>query len=94
VLELTAEEEAPDGLVRLLWLESLPTRVSENLPVQDLVDWLAENCSGRAFQMCSPLSAFWCFTPTSTLRSLIESRALTNIAGGEITASPVTLTST
>jgi len=58
VLELTAEEEAPDGLVRLLWLESLPTRVSENLPVQDLVDWARGELFRAGHSDCSPLQRF------------------------------------
>src|SRR5437870_494913 len=94
VLELTAEEEAPDGLVRLLWLESLPTRVSENLPVQDLVDWLAENCSGRGISDVLAAFSVLVFYPDFHATFTDREPRTYDIAGGEITASPVTLTST
>ena len=94
VLEFTAEEEAPDALVRLMWLESLPKRVSENLPVQDLVDWLAEHCSGRGIS--DALAAFSILVFHSGFHATFTDREprTYDIAGGEITASPVTLTST
>src|SRR6266550_2178348 len=94
VLELTAEEEAPDALVRLLWLESLPTRVSENLPVQDLVDWLAENCSGRGISDVLAAFSVLVFYPDFHATFTDREPRTYDIAGGEITASPVTLTST
>jgi hypothetical protein len=94
VLELTAEEEAPDALVRLLWLESLPTRVSENLPVQDLVDWLAENCSGRGISDVLAAFSVLVFHPDFHATFTDREPRTYDIAGGEITASPVTLTST
>lgn len=42
VLELTAEEAAPDALVRRRWLDALPTQAEAALPVEDLLRWLTE----------------------------------------------------
>jgi hypothetical protein len=41
ILELGLEDNAPGGLVRRMWLDSLPERVSEELPIPDLLGWLA-----------------------------------------------------
>jgi hypothetical protein len=42
VLELAAEEPAPDALVRRLWLDGLPGQAQAALPVEDLLGWLTE----------------------------------------------------
>src|SRR6266699_2166691 len=93
VLKFRAEDEAPEALLRLIWLESLPNRVTENLPVQDLLAWLAENCSGRnisdVLAALSVLVFHSDFNATFTER---EPRTY-ELEGGEITGSPVTLTS-
>jgi len=93
VLKFRAEDEAPEALLRLIWLESLPNRVTENLPVQDLLAWLAENCSGRnisdVLAALSVLVFHSDFNATFTDR---EPRTY-DLEGGEIAASPVTLTS-
>jgi hypothetical protein len=94
VLELTAEEETPDALVRLIWLESLPNRVTNNLPIQDLLGWLVETFSGR--DISDVLAGFSALVFHSGFRVTFTDRELRTyfIAGEEITASPVQLTST
>lgn len=94
MLQFKAEQEAPEALVRLRWLESLPDRVSKNLPVQDLVEWLAENCSGR--DISDVLAAFSVLVFHSDFHATFTDRGPRSyeVPGGEITASPVTLTST
>ena len=42
VLALQTEEAAPGALVRRLWLDGLEAKARENLPVTDLVGWLAD----------------------------------------------------
>jgi hypothetical protein len=40
-LELGVEENAPGGLVRRMWLDFLPEVISKELPIDDLLGWLA-----------------------------------------------------
>ena len=40
VLQLSAEKQNPGALVRLMWLDSLPELVRQDLPVSDLLEWL------------------------------------------------------
>ncbi len=47
VLDFTSEEENPDALIRLVWLESLPKRVQPALPIEDLFAWLVEQHPGK-----------------------------------------------
>jgi len=42
VLELSGEREDPGALVRLMWLDSLPDLVRDDLPVEDLLGWLVK----------------------------------------------------
>jgi len=93
VLKFRAEDEAPEALLRLIWLESLPNRVTENLPVQDLLAWLAENCSGR--NISDVLAALSVLVFHSDFNATFTERdpRTYELEGGEITASPVTLTS-
>jgi len=42
VLDLTAEQETPEELARLLWLDLLPDQVRPELPLPDLLDWIVK----------------------------------------------------
>ncbi len=93
VLEFTTEEEAPGALIRLRWLESLPALLSENLPVQDLLDWLVDSFPER--DLSDVLAAFSLLVFHSDFQAIFTDRGARpyNIADGEITASPLTLIS-
>lgn len=43
VLDLSAEDPAPEEFVRRVWLDSLPGQVRPDLPLSDLLDWLVKN---------------------------------------------------
>ena len=47
VLDLTAEETAPEELVRRLWLDLLPDHVRPELPLPDLLDWIVKRHPGK-----------------------------------------------
>jgi len=47
VIELAGEQHDPAALRRLRWLDSLPARVREFLPVPDLLGWLVEQYPDR-----------------------------------------------
>jgi hypothetical protein len=47
VLEFAAEKENPGALVRLMWLDSLPDLVRDDLPVEDLMGWLVKKYPER-----------------------------------------------
>ena len=42
VLDLATEQETPEELVRLLWLDLLPDQVRPELPLPDLLDWIVQ----------------------------------------------------
>jgi hypothetical protein len=47
VLEFTEKEEDPSALLRLKWLDSLPELVRPDLPVSDLLEWLAQTSPNK-----------------------------------------------
>ena len=94
VLEFAAEREDPGELVRLMWLDSLPELVREELPVEDLMGWLLKKYPARntadVLAGFSGLVFHRDFQAAFTDKKLIAYQT----TDGEIEASPLILTST
>ena len=93
VLELAAEKENPGALVRLMWLDSLPDLVREDLPVEDLMGWLVDKYPER--DTSDVLAGFsgLLFHNDFQAAFVDEKPHAYNTTDGEIEASPLTLIS-
>lgn len=93
VLEFVAEKDDPGALVRLLWLDSLPELVRADLPVEDLMKWFVAKHSER--NTSDVLAGFCGLLFHRDFRAVFTDQiphAYTT-ADGEITGSPLALTS-
>ncbi len=93
VLEFTAEKENPDEMVRLMWLDSLPDLVREDLPLEDLMAWLVKKYPGR--DTSDVLAGFSGLLFHRDFQGTFadENPHAYHTTDGEIKASPLTLTS-
>lgn len=93
VLELAAEKENPGALVRLMWLDSLPDLVREDLPVEDLMGWLVDKYPER--DTSDVLAGFSGLLFHNDFQAAFadEKPHAYNTTDGEIKASPLTLIS-
>jgi hypothetical protein len=93
VLELAAEKENPGALVRLMWLDSLPDLVREDLPVEDLMGWLVDKYPER--NTSDVLAGFSGLLFHNDFQAAFadEKPHAYNTTDGEIEASPLTLIS-
>jgi hypothetical protein len=93
VLEMANEKEDPGALIRLQWLDSLPDVVRADLPVNDLMDWLVSKHPGRSTS--DVLAGFSGLLYHREFRAIFNEQDQRSYAtsDGEITGSPLTLTS-
>jgi hypothetical protein len=93
VLELAAEKENPGALVRLMWLDSLPDLVREDLPVEDLMGWLVDKYPER--DTSDVLAGFSGLLFHNDFQAAFadEKPHVYNTTDGEIEVSPLTLIS-
>jgi hypothetical protein len=94
VLEFAAEREDPSELVRLMWLDSLPELVREELPVEDLMGWLLEKYPER--NTADVLGGFSGLVFHRDFQAAFTDEKLNTYktTDGEIEASPLILTFT
>jgi hypothetical protein len=94
VLEFAAEREDPSELVRLMWLDSLPELVREELPVEDLMGWLLKKYPER--NTADVLAGFSGLVFHRDFQAAFTDEKLNayRTTDGEIEASPLILTST
>jgi hypothetical protein len=93
VLEFVAEKDDPGALVRLLWLDSLPELVRADLPVEDLMKWFVAKHSER--NTSDVLAGFSGLLFHRDFRAVFTDQTphAYMTADGEITGSPLALTS-
>jgi hypothetical protein len=94
ILEFAAEKDFPRALARLTWLESLPDAVRGEVPVEDLMGWLARTYPGRdTSDLLAGFSALVFDAEFEAAFADQPPRAY-GTTDGKITASPLTLVST
>lgn len=92
VLELASEESAPGSLVRRVWLDSLAPRLAEQLPVTDLLGWLAATFPDKdTAQILSGFTSL-VFDDQFDARFSGETAKSYRTRDGELEAQPVSLT--
>jgi hypothetical protein len=94
VLEFTAEPADPEEMQRLVWLDALPDRVREALPVGDLLGWMLATYPDR--NTPDVLAGFSELVFHRDFRAVFTDKTPRPYptADGEINASPLTLTET
>jgi hypothetical protein len=92
VLEFNVEREAPDALVRVMWLDSLPELVRDELPVADLLEWLLKKHPERTTP--DLLAGFSELVFHRDFQAVFSDQTPNTYTtpDGEITASPLVLT--
>lgn len=93
ILEFSTEDPAPAGLIRRHWLNSLPDRVAEALPVEDLLHWIVQEHPEK--DMGDVLAGFTelLFHDGFTARFLDAAPREYPARGGTLSATPVSLAS-
>jgi len=93
ILEFVAEKDDPGSLLRLLWLDSLPELVRADLPVEDLMKWFVAKHSERSTS--DVLAGFSDLLFHREFRAVFSDQTphAYTTADGEITGSPLALTS-
>jgi hypothetical protein len=93
VLEFGAENDDPGGLLRLVWLDSLPDLVRAESPVEDLMHWLVTKYSERGTS--DVLTGFSGLLFHRDFRAVFTDQTprTYTTTDGEITGSPLMLTS-
>jgi hypothetical protein len=93
VLEFVDEKDDPGALVRLLWLDALPELVRADLPVEDLMKWFVAKHSER--NTSDVLAGFSGLLFHRDFRAVFTDQTpyAYMTADGEITGSPLALTS-
>lgn len=92
-LKSDADKEAPDALVQLMWLDSLPDLARADLPVEDLMNWLVQKHPGRS--TAAVLAAFSELVFNRDFGAAFNDHdpRVYKTIDGEITGAPMTLTS-
>ena len=92
VLQLSAEKRNPGALVRLIWLDSLPDLVRQDLPVSDLLEWLVVKHPNPSSSDVLAAFSRLVFHPEFRAAFADETQRVYPIQDGAIEAAPVTLT--
>lgn len=93
MLALSTEEATPSDYLRRLWLDALPGELRANVPVPDLLDWMARHYPQR--DTADTLAAFTRLVFDPALNATFTENAPRSYptADGVLEAQPVQLAS-